>query len=131
MALTLTTTMRDAIANAVDATINAGGGAGYLEFQTAANAEVATITFETTAFGDSSTGVITMASAPKSDTSAAGSASAVTQFKIYDNGAPGELLITGSVGVDSSDINFAGGVTFGTGDTVTLTSLTITCPSGA
>ena len=37
--------------------------------------------------------------------------------------------ITGTVGVSASDINFAGGVTVGVGDTVTLTSFTITCPA--
>jgi hypothetical protein len=127
MALTLATTMRDAIADAVDATINAGGGAGYLEFQTSGDVEVATITFDATAFGASSTGVITMASAPKSDTSATGGTMA--KFKIYDNGAPGTLLITGSVGTSGEDINFAGGLVVGAGDTVTLTSFTITCPA--
>lgn len=127
MALTLETTMRDAIADAVDARINGGGGAGYLEFQTSGDVEVATITFETTAFGASSSGTITMAGAPKSDTNATGGTMA--KFKIYDNGAPGDLLITGTVGTTGSDINFAGGVTVGTGDTVTLTSLTITCPA--
>jgi hypothetical protein len=127
MALTLATPMRDAIADAVDATINGGGGAGYLEFQTSGDVEVATITFDATAFGASSTGVITMASAPKSDTSATGGTMA--KFKIYDNGAPGTLLITGSVGTSGENINFPGGLLVGVGDTVTLTSLTVTCPA--
>ena len=127
MALTLTTTMRDAIADAVDATINAGGGAGYLEFQTSGDAEVATITFDATAFGASSTGTITMASAPKSDTSATGGTMA--KFRIYDNGAPGTEMISGTVSTSGADINFAGGLVVGVGDTVTLTSFTITCPA--
>ena len=127
MALTLATTMRDAIADAVDARINGGGGAGYLEFQTSGDEEVATITFSDPAFGASSTGVITMASAPKSSGAATGGTMA--KFKIYDNGAPGDLLITGSVGVSDEDINFAGGLTVGAGDTVELTSFTITCPA--
>jgi hypothetical protein len=127
MALTLDTFMRNAIADAVDATINGGGGAGYLEFQTSGDVEVATITFDATAFGASSTGTITMASAPKSDTNATGGTMA--KFKIYDNGAPGQLLITGAVGTTGSDINFAGGLTVGAGDTVTLTSFSITCPA--
>ncbi len=127
MALTLSTTTRDAIADAVDAAINAGGGAGYLEFQTSGDVEVATITFDATAFGASSTGTITMASAPKSDTNATGGTMA--KFKIYDNGAPGTLLITGTVGTSGADINFAGGLVVGAADTVELTSLTITCPA--
>jgi hypothetical protein len=127
MALTLATTMRDAIADAVDARINSGGGAGYLEFQTSGDVEVATITFDATAFGAASTGVITMASAPKSDTSATGGTMA--KFKIYDNGAPGDLLITGTVSTTGADINFSGGLVVGVGDTVELTSFTITCPA--
>ncbi len=127
MALTLATTMRDAIADVVDATINGGGGAGYLEFQTSGDVEVATVTFDATAFGASSSGTITMASAPKSDTNATGGTMA--KFKIYDNGAPGTLLITGTVSTTGADINFAGGLAVGAGDTVELTSFTITCPA--
>ena len=127
MALTLSTTLRNAIADQVDATINAGGGAGYLEFQTSGDVEVATITFDATAFGAASTGVITMASAPKSDTTATGGTMA--KFRIYDNGAPGVELIAGGVATSGSDINFAGGLAVGAGDTVELTSLTITCPA--
>ena len=129
MALTLTDTMRDAIADAVDATINGGGGAGYLEFQTSGDVEVATITFEATAFGVSSSGTITMASAPKQDTTATGGDMA--KFRIYDNGAPGTELILGTVGTSGSDINFSGGLTIGVGDTVELTTFTITCPASS
>ena len=125
MALTLATPMRDAIADAVDAKINGGGGAGYLQFQTSADAEVATITFETTAFGAASTGVITMASAPKSDATAI--AGTMAKFRIYDF-ADVELIL-GVVGTTGEDINFSGGLTVGDGDTVELTSFTITCPA--
>lgn len=127
MALTLATETRNAIADAVDTLINAGGGAGYLEFQTSGDVEVATITFDATAFGAAAAGVITMAGAPKSDTNATGGT--IAKFKIFDNGAPGTLLITGSVGTSGEDINAAGGLTIGAGDTVELTSFTITCPA--
>lgn len=127
MALTLETTLRNAIADAVDAAINGGGGAGYLQFETSGDSEVATITFDATAFGSASNGTITMASAPKSDTSATGGTMA--QFSIYDNGAPGTKLLEGTVSTSGADINFAGGVTVGAGDTVELTSFTITCPA--
>lgn len=125
MALTLETAMRDAIADAVDAKINGGGGAGYLQFETTGDVEVATITFDSTAFGASSTGTITMASAPKSDTSATGGDMA--QFSIYDFSTA--KLLEGTVSTTGADINFAGGLTVGAGDTVTLTSFTITCPA--
>lgn len=125
MALTLETAMRDAIADAVDAKINGGGGAGYLQFETTGDVEVATITFDATAFGASSSGTITMASAPKSDTSATGGDMA--QFSIYDFSTA--KLLEGTVSTSGADINFAGGLTVGAGDTVTLTSFTITCPA--
>jgi hypothetical protein len=127
MALTLETVTRNAIADALDVLINSGGGAGYLEFQTSGDVEVATITFDATAFGAASTGTITMASAPKSDTSATGGTMA--QFSIYDNGAPGAKILEGTVSTSGADINFAGGLVVGAGDTVELTSFTITCPA--
>jgi hypothetical protein len=127
MALTLPTVTRNAIADAVDTLINSGGGAGFLEFQTSGDVEVATITFDATAFGNASSGTITMASAPKSDTNATGGTMA--KFVIRDNGSPSVLILTGSVGTSGQDINFAGGLVVGASDTVELTSFTITCPA--
>jgi hypothetical protein len=127
MALTLPTVTRNAIADAVDTLINSGGGAGFLEFQTSGDVEVATITFDATAFGAASSGTITMASAPKSDTNATGGTMA--KFVIRDNGSPSVLILTGSVGTSGQDINFAGGLVVGASDTVELTSFTITCPA--
>ncbi len=124
MALTLATTMRDAIADQVDTTI---GTTATMEFQTAASAEVATIALANPAFGSSSTGTITLGGVPLSDTSATGSASPVTKFVIKSGGTTTQ--ITGTVGTTGENINFPGGVTFGAGDTVTLTSFTITCPA--
>lgn len=125
MALTLATLLRDAIADAVDATINISGP-GTLQLQTSADAEVATITFSNPAFGASSSGVITADTDPAlSDTDAAGGTMA--KFVIA-NGTPA-TVISGSVGTSGEDINFAGGVTVGAGDTVTISSLTITCPA--
>ena len=122
MALTLATTMRDAIADAVDTRI---GTTATLEFQTAASAEVATITLGNPAFGASSTGTITMTGQPLSDTTATGGV--MTKFVIKSGGTTTE--ITGTVSTSAADINFAGGTTVGAGDTVTLTSFTITCPA--
>jgi hypothetical protein len=127
MALTLPTVTRNAIADALDTLINSGGGAGFLEFQTSGDVEVATITFDATAFGAASSGTITMASAPKSDTNATGGTMA--KFVIRDNGSPSVLILTGSVGTSGQDINFAGGLLVGASDTVELTSFTITCPA--
>ncbi len=125
MALTLENITRNAIADAVDATINIAGP-GTLQFQTAASAEVATITFSNPAFGDAVNGVITADVTPAlSDTDAAGGI--MTKF-VINNGTPA-LVLTGTVSTAAADINFAGGTTVGVGDTVTLTSFTITCPA--
>jgi hypothetical protein len=122
MALTLATTMRDAIANAVDTRI---GATATIEFQTSGDVEVATISLGNPAFGDSSTGVITLAGVPLSDTSATGGTMA--KFVIKSGGTTTE--ITGTVSTSGADINFAGGLVVGAADTVTLTALTITCPA--
>lgn len=122
MALTLATTMRDAIADAVDTRV---GATATLEFQTSGDVEIATLTLGNPAFGASSTGVITLSGTPLSDTNATGGTMA--KFKIKSGGVTDE--ITGTVATSGGDINFAGGLVVGVGDTVTLTSFTITCPA--
>jgi hypothetical protein len=122
MALTLATTMRDAIADAVDTRV---GTTATMEFQDSGNTEVATISLANPAFGASSTGTITLGGVPLSDTSATGGTMA--KFVIKSGGTTTE--ITGTVGTSGQDINFPGGLTVGAGDTVTLTSFTITCPA--
>jgi hypothetical protein len=122
MALTLATTMRDAIADAVDTRV---GTTATMEFQTSGDVEVATISLANPAFGASSTGVITLGGVPLSDTNATGGTMA--KFVIKSGGTTTE--ITGSVGTSGENINFPGGLVVGAGDTVTLTSFTITCPA--
>lgn len=122
MALTLATTMRNAIADAADTLI---GTTATLEFQTSGDVEVATLTLGNPAFGAAATGVITLSGTPLSDTSATGGTMA--KFKLKSGGTTDQ--ITGTVGTSGQDINFPGGLTVGAGDTVTLTSFTITCPA--
>jgi hypothetical protein len=122
MALTLATTMRDAIADAVDTRV---GASATMEFQTSGDVEVATLTLGNPAFGASSSGVITLSGTPLSDTNATGGTMA--KFVIKSGGTTTE--ITGTTATSGGDINFAGGLTVGAGDTLTLTSFTITCPA--
>jgi hypothetical protein len=122
MALTLVTAMRNAIADAVDTEI---GTTATLEFQTSGDVEVATISLGNPAFGAASSGTITMTGQPLSDTNATGGTMA--KFRIKSAGTTDK--ITGTVGTSGSDINFAGGLTVGAGDTVELTTFTITCPA--
>jgi len=129
MALVLETVMRDALANAIDDEINAGANPGAVVFETSGDAAVATCTFVATAFGASSTGTITMASPPRSDTSAVGGT--IAQFSIFkDNaGTPIKELegtVTGISG--GGDIEITSLVIVAT-EQVDLTSLTITVPA--
>lgn len=122
MALTLATTMRNAIADAVDTLV---GTTATIEFQTSGDVEIATLTLGNPAFGSAAAGVITLSGTPLSDSNATGGTMA--KFKIKSGGTTDQ--ITGTVGTSGQDINFPGGLTVGAGDTVTLTSFTITCPA--
>lgn len=128
MGLTLPTATRNAACNAVVDLIDVGG-AGTLEFKSAASvtagaSEVATITFAATAFGAAATGTATMASAPLSDTNATGGT--VGHFTIFNNA--GGNIMQGLVSTAGSDINMSS-LVIGATDTVELTSLTITMPA--
>lgn len=122
MALTLANTCRNAILDAVDTLI---GASGTLEFQTSGDSEVATLTLGNPAFGAASSGSMALSGTPLSDTNATGGSMA--KFVLKTGGTTTQ--ITGTVGTSASDINFAGGVTVGAGDTVTLTSFSLTCPA--
>jgi hypothetical protein len=120
--LTLSNAAKDAMLDALDTHV---GTAATLEFQTAADAEVATLTLTNPAFAAASGGSMALDCDPDlTDSSATGSASPVTKFKIKVSGTTD--AITGTVGTSGEAINFAGGTTFGTGDAVTLTEFTIT-----
>ncbi len=126
MALILQTVLRDDLANQIDDSINAGSTDlnGELRFETSGDAEVATIQFQDPAFGNSSTGVITLNGTPLFDTSATGGI--VAQFSIYDRDNVKQL--EGTVAVSAQDIDFTA-LDVGVGDTVELASLTITQPA--
>lgn len=119
----------DALVDRIDA-----GGAGTIKIysgtiptdaDTAIGAQtlLATLTFSATAFGAASNGVAT-ASAITSDSSA--DATATASFaRIASGGATTQMDVT--VGTSGDDINF-NTVSFVTGATVSITSLTYTQP---
>lgn len=121
MALILETGLRNVLADAVDTEV---GTAGFLQFETSGDVEVATIPFGNPAFGAAATGVITLNGTPIQDTSATGGTT--SQFSIYKSG-PTKLL-EGTVATSGADINISSTV-IGAGDTVELTSFTITMPA--
>lgn len=74
MALTFTITLRNIMADAIDDAVNAGSGAGKIQFAAAADTTFTTLLAEITcqdpAFSAASNGVITLQGTPLSDTSA-------------------------------------------------------------
>jgi hypothetical protein len=124
MALTLETTLRNAIADAIDAEINTGAGTATLQFETSGDVEVATINLQNPAFGAAAAGVITLQGTPLQDSSATGGT--VAQFSIYDRDSTKQL--EGTVATSGADINISS-TAVGATDTVELTSLTLTVPA--
>lgn len=120
---TLETSARNAACNAIVDLIDAGADAGTLVFQTSGDAEVATLTFSDPAFGSAASGVAT-AGAITSDTSATGGT--VAQASAFDSNAAKVIEFT--VSTSGADINLSS-LTIGAGDTVSMSSLTVTMPA--
>jgi hypothetical protein len=120
---TLETAARNAACNAIVDLIDAGSGAGTLEFETSGDVEVATLTFSDPAFGNAATGVATAGSIT-SDTNATGGT--VAQASMYDSDSNKVMECT--VSTSGADINLSS-LTVGAGDTVSCSSLTVTVPA--
>ncbi len=118
--LALRTTLADLVVDAIDA----GAGAGYIEFQTSGDVEVATLLFTDPAFGAASAAVAT-ASAINDDASATGGT--IAKFQIKDSNAL--VVMSGSVTVVSGggDIELSA-LIIDALSTVSMTSLTYTAP---
>ena len=125
MAVTHPSATRNALADAAVDRIDAGAGAGTLEFQTAGSVEVATLTFSDPAFGNAAAGVAT-ANAITSDSSATGGT--ITKAVIKDS--TGTEVFTCSVTATGGggDITLSS-VVVSAGQTVSLSSLTYTAPA--
>lgn len=119
----LETAARNAACNAIVDLIDAGAGAGTLRFETSGDVEVATLTFSDPAFGNAATGVAT-ASAITSDTNATGGT--IAQASIYDSDS--NKVLEATCGTSGAEINLSS-LTIGAGDTVSISSLTVTVPA--
>ncbi len=98
MAVTHDSTVRNAMANAVVASIDAGSGAGTLEFLTSGDVVVATLTFSSTSFPAASGGTAT-ANAITREENASGATIAKFRMKDSDGNAAGWLgSVTGEGG---------------------------------
>jgi hypothetical protein len=119
MAITLENNARNAAADAVCALLDGG----TIEFQTSANAEVATVTFGTPAFGAASSGTAT-ANAITADSSTTGGT--ITKFVAKASG--GAAVFTGTAGTSGSDINLTS-VVLAAGERLEVDSFTYTQPA--
>lgn len=119
-AVTHPTSVRSSLANLVVDLLDAGSGAGTLEFQASNDAEVATCTFGDPAFGAASSGVAT-ANAITEDSSATGG----TTTKFVAEDSDGNPCFLGSVGTSGEDINLSS-VTLSVNDELGISSLTYT-----
>lgn len=129
MAVTHSTSARNAATDAVTALI---GASGRLKFRLSGTigspgAAAANLALSATAFGAASSGTAT-ANAITSDTAAAGNASPVANASLETSG--GTLIIHCAVAASGSDINLTNGLTIGAGDTVACSSLTYTALTG-
>src|SRR5210317_1809289 len=126
MALTLETGLRNALADAIDTAVNVGAGTSTLVIETSADGALATFNLQDPAFdaaGTGGIGVIQLQGTTLSDTNA--NAGTAAQFSIYDGNALKQL--EGTVNTAGADINISS-VAIGAGDTVNLTSFSITVP---
>ena len=125
MAVTHSTTMRNAFADAVTTAL---GTSPKLVFRLSGTVGspgtvVSTLTMSSTPAPAASGGVLT-ANPITSDTSATGNASPVATATLQTSG--GTVVVHCAVAASGSDINMTGGLTIGSGDTVSCSSLTYT-----
>lgn len=119
----LETTARNAGCNAIVDLIDGGSGAGYIEFQTSGDVEVATLLMSDPAFGNAATGVAT-ANAITPDTSATGGT--IDHASFYDSNNAKHFEMT--CGTSGAEINVSS-LAVGASDTVSMASLTVTMPA--
>lgn len=124
MGVTLATAGR----NAAIAAIGALHNSGTIVFQTAANQEVATCTFASTAFGAPSTGVITAAAITADSDATGGTIAKAVHYK--SDGTTAILTATCTATGGGGDYEFSS-LAIGAGDTVRVDALTMEQPAAA
>jgi hypothetical protein len=121
MTVTLEASARNAAVDAVTALTNGGS----VQFQTSADAEVATLPLSATAFGAATGGTAT-ANAITSDTNAAGGTISKAVFRTSADAAVFTVTVTATGGGGTIELS---STTIGAGDTVALSSYTHTQPA--
>lgn len=122
MGLTLIDTLANDILDALTAEIDNGTTqtGGKLVIETSVDVEISLHRFSDPSFGAAAAGTITMLSPPKDDTSA--DAGTAAQFSIFDR--DDAKILEGVVQVTGADLDLSS-LSVGAGDTVSLTSFTI------
>lgn len=123
MAVSHPETIRNSLCDLVVDLIDAGAGAGRLEFRTSGDVEAATVTFQDPAFAAAAGGTALANTPMNDDTNATGGT--VDRFVVLDSN--GATVFSGAVATSGSDINLSS-TTIGPGDTVSLTSLSYSAP---
>jgi hypothetical protein len=108
---------RNAIADGFDSAVNTGGGTAVLRLRNSTTTLVS-FNLQNPAFGAASTGTITLAGTTLTNTASAGTATAVDNYEILDRGSA--QIWAGAV---------TGSDTITSGQTVNLTSFSITFPA--
>ncbi len=124
MALTHTTATRNTLADEIDTLVNTGttdAGGDIIIEESAGPTTLATITFQNPAFGAASSGTITLAGVPLSNTASATGTANRFQIRNRDNTEVFRGTVTatsggGDIELDNTSIN--------SGQTVQITSLT-------
>jgi hypothetical protein len=125
------TATRNAMVSAIATLVDAGSAGGKLKLRTGstpgAGTLLATIVLATTAFGSPSSGAIAGASFPRSDTNAAATGT-VGNYELTDS--DDNVVSNGAnVGTSGAEVNLIS-LSVVAGQTVTLTSMSITQPAG-
>jgi hypothetical protein len=122
---TLPNSTRQVLADALVDLVDAGVGAGYMDFQDSGHVSLVQVDFAGTAFGAASaTGVATMASAPKSGVAAA--AGTIDHGHFFD-GSDAEVLAF-TVSTSGAEVNLSS-LAIAISDNLEIASLTVTQPA--
>jgi hypothetical protein len=126
MAVTHSTTARNAIANAAVALLDSGStnATGRLVFKTSGGSTtIATLNLSNPSFGSASSGTATANAIASATVAASGT---IAQAELQDRNATGHIFC--AVATSGSDINLSS-VAVNSGDTISISSLSYSAPS--
>lgn len=121
-------TIRNLIADTVTGAVDAGGSAGTLNFYTSNGGTLlATLTFQSTAFGGATNGTCTAATPITEDANTA--PGTVAWFEVHDSN--GNTIFEGDVSSDDDNTGsiLLSSTALGSGDTLSVASLSYTAPN--